>query len=158
MSDTIITDVRNSLARVDGPTATREDVLAALDFAKRLREIAAELSRQAEAGAIAWIDAHGPITEGELRWYVGTNRTHKCRDVRGTLAALLEATGGDLDRVAECLSSSAWKPGAAKAVLPDADAWFETVETPDLKTGKPERRLQKADANFTPQRVTAAPT
>ena len=150
METDLITTVREAYAVLYDPGPTRDDVLKALDLSARLREVARELTEQVEAGAIAWVQAHGEIIDGDVRYYVGANKSVKCRDVKGTLGAVLEVTGGDLDAVIECLSSGAFKPAKTKALLGKrADEFFETTETMDLKTGaagKP--RLQKHDPRF----------
>jgi hypothetical protein len=146
----IIILARTSISTVESnPVATKEDVLTALNFTKRLRELAKELSDQAEAASIAWIQANGEIIDGDIRFYVAVNKTHKCKDVKATLAALLEKSGGDLDSVTECMSTNAWKPGETKKRLgDDADKFFETIEAADLKTGIGAKRLQKVDQKF----------
>lgn len=149
MQADIIIQSREAISAIENPVSTKDDVLTALGFTKRLREIAKELSDQAEAAAIAWIAANGEITEGNVRYYVAPNRTTKCKDVKATLAALLEVSGGDLDAVVECMSSGAWKPGETKKRLGDkAGDFFETTETGELKEGKPTKRLQKVDSTF----------
>jgi hypothetical protein len=148
-SQDIIILARQSISNIENPVATKEEVLIALNFTKRLRELAKELSDQAEAASIAWIQQNGEIIDGDVRFYVAPNKVTKCLDVKATLGAVLEVSGGDLDAVTECLSSSAWKHGATKKMLGDkADQFFETVETADLKTGIGAKRLQKVDQKF----------
>ena len=149
-SQDIIILARTAISTVESnPVATKEDVLTALNFTKRLRELAKELSDNAESAAIQWIQQNGEIVDGDIRFYVAPNKVTKCLNVKGTLGAVLESSGGDLDAVAECLASSAWKHGATKKMLGDkADEFFETVETADLKTGIGAKRLQKVDQKF----------
>ena len=150
METDLIRTCTDAACAIIEPDATRDQVLAALDFTARLREVARELTEQVEVGAIAWVQAHGDIEDGEKRYYVAPNKSVKCLDVKGTLGAVLEVAGGDLDAVIECLSSGAFKPAKTKALLGErADEFFETTETADLKTGaagKP--RLQKFDPKF----------
>lgn len=129
---------------------SQENVLLALGYAKRLRELAKELTDQAEQAAIGYIKEHGEFAVGETRYYVGVRKDTKCKDAKAVLAAVLEVTGGDLDAVNECLSSGAWKPGATKKVLGDAAVQhFETVEVGELREGKAVPRLQVVNTAFT---------
>lgn len=146
----MIDDVRIAISTIENPLATKDEVLLALNFVKRLKEVAATLNEQAEKAAIEWIQANGEIVEGDTRYYVAPNKVHKCKDTKGVLAALLTASGGDLDAVAECFASGAWKSGETKKRLGEiADTFFKTVETLDLKTGVAKPRLQKVNTAFT---------
>lgn len=146
----MIDDVRIAISTIENPLATKDEVLLALNFVKRLKEVAATLNEQAEKAAIEWIAANGEIVDGDVRYYVAPSKVHKCKDTKGVLAALLQASDGDLDAVAECFASGAWKPGETKKRLGDvADTFFETVATPDLKTGVAKPRLQKVNTAFT---------
>lgn len=147
------------------PEVAADEALQAMEFVATLKGIAKELGDKVEAAAIAWIEANGDLVKGEERYYVGPNKTTKCKSPRGTLEALLKATGGDFDAVVACLSAGAFKHGACREILAGdeyADL-FETKETADLKTGKPGgKRLQKHDprwikggAGGTPQRAPA---
>lgn len=149
----IIIEAREAISTIsDNPVATRDDVLTALNFTRRLRELARELTDQAEAAAIEWINQNGEFTDGDTRYYVAPNKAHKCKSVKDTLAAVLEVSGGDLDTVVKCLSSSAWKPGETKKTLGDrADEFFETVETAELRTGVGAKRLQAVNTKFLPK-------
>ncbi len=140
----------SALARLGTDLTTKDDVLSALTFCKRLREIASDLSAQAEKGAMGFIEANGDIVDGEKRYYVAPNKTTKCVDLRGTMAALLTAAGGDEEVVYGCMSASAWKHGAVKKNLPPEvyEKLFETKETKGLEEGKPTKRLQTFDPEF----------
>jgi hypothetical protein len=131
-------------------TAASEQVLAAMNCVAAFKEAARDLSERMEAATIAWIGHNGDLVDGDIRYYVGPNKSTKCLDLPGTLRALLEVSGGDLDAVVEVLSSGAFKPAKAKEVLGErADGLFETKETTDLKTGKATGpRLQKSDPRF----------
>lgn len=145
----IVEDTRIAISNIENPLATRDEVLTALNIVARLKELAKELGEQAERAAIEWINVNGEIVDGDMRFYVAPNKTHKCKDTKGVLAALLEESGGDLDAVAECFASGAWKPGETKKRLGDrANQFFETVETPDLKTGVAKPRVQKVNTAF----------
>lgn len=81
--------------------------------------------------------------KGEKRLYIGTDKKTRNPNPTDTLARLLTATGGDLNAVAECLSSGAWKPGACREVL--GDEWgscFTVEEVASIETGAPKRVLK----------------
>ena len=99
--------------------------------------------------AIAWINnANGPLRiGGDTFLTVGHTRVVKCLDVRQTMHALLRQVGGDVDAVAELLSSDAWKHGACRRTLPAAefDRLFATQVRARLVDGRPEERLVLVD-------------
>lgn len=140
----------DAIESITNGTATSEQVLAAMNYTGLVKEAARDLSERMEAATIAWIGKNGDLVDGDIRYYVGPNKSTKCLDLPGTLRALLEVSGGDLDAVVEVLSSGAFKPGKAKEVLGEkADGLFETKETTDLKTGKATGpRLQKRDPRY----------
>jgi len=149
MSDLIQT-ARASIDRVLHGEATAEDVLATIDVIDALKALTRDLSAKSEAAIIKWIDQHGQIERGEVRYYTGPNKTVKCRNHEATVEAVLSAAGGDVATLARCLSSSAWKAGAVRELLPpdEMDGLFEVVVSKDLKTGAPLKRLQKIDGRF----------
>lgn len=118
---------------------------------QRLREIGNLLDEQ----LLAWMDANGDlIVDEQTRLYIGTKKTVKCRDVGACLAALEEAAGGEIEKVVECLSSSAWKHGACRQLLgPEKyeKCFAETVEQ-DVKTGKPIKAICESN-QYTQKRI-----
>lgn len=81
---------------------------------------------------------------GERRLYVANDKRTKCPNKTAALLAIVEAVGGDLDQVANTLSSDAFKPGACKVVLGQRyDECFVTEEVPDIKTGSPKRIVRQ---------------
>ena len=122
---------------------------------QRLREIDDLLTEQ----LLAWMGQNGDLVVSEdVRLYPGTKKTTRCNDVRACLEALIDASHGELDQVAGCLASSAWKHGACRIVLDEKwDRHFtETVEA-DVLTGKP-RRVVAESNEFTRKRLAKPPT
>lgn len=90
------------------------------------------------------------IVVGPIRYYAGIKKETKCIDHAKALAALFEACGGDVDRVAECIASNGLKHGACKGVLTDKyDQHFKVEEKPELKEGVPKKSLLQINENFT---------
>jgi len=146
----LIQTARASIDRVLHGDATAEDVLATIDVIDALKALTRDLAARSEAAIIAWIEQHGQIERGEVRYYTGPNKTVRCLNHEATVEAVLSASHGDLAAVARCLSSSAWKAGAVRELLPpdEMDGLFEVVVSKDLKTGAPLKRLQKVDGRF----------
>lgn len=95
------------------------------------------------------VETHGePLietAEGPKRLYVTVDKVTKCNSPAETLAGMLDNTGGDLDAVARCLSSGAWKPGACRGVL--GGEWrrhFTVEERKSLKEGSARKVLRLA--------------
>lgn len=160
MNEIVVTDPRrdtvgsviDALARLGTDECTVDDVLGAINFHDRLKQVSKELGEQLEAAAVRFIRAHGDIVCGTVRYYVGVDKTVKCRDVKVTLDHMLNSAGGDLDRVVNCLSANAFKPGACKEVLSEED-WakcFDTTSKDTLEEGKAPKApgLKKIDTKF----------
>ncbi len=149
MSD-IIQSTRNSIDRLLEADATSEDFLIAQAVLARVGEIYRELKEKVEAASIDFIERKGQVEDGEIRYYVGVNKTTKCKHLGLTCKALLDAVGGDVETMVTLLSTAAFKPGACREVLGDDwQKYFETEETKDLKTGAPShKRLKKTNERF----------
>lgn len=132
----------------DAPMA---QVVATMDKLKAFQQTLNEYKRLMEDGVIDWIKKNGEIEVGDLRLYVGEERKIKCRDFKGTLEAILSASGGDMEALVSCLSSNAFKPGACRETLPPSkyrDLFVTTVE-PDLKKGiAKKQKLLSVNKNF----------
>lgn len=138
---------------VEQGLATQTEVMQALAFKQKLGEICRAINFRFEQAAIAWIEKHGEITDGEKRYYVGTQTTRKCKDVNETVRTILE-TGGP-DALVRVLSTSCFKPASAMETLGEkANDLFETIVAKDLLTGKPKKRLKNTD----PKQLGAGPT
>ena len=126
------------------------DIRSALaELAQKVKEFRAEV----EQALIENIDAHGDISLGDKRLYVGTDRTYKCHDSRAVFVALLEATGGDETLMCEHLASGCWKPGACKVTLADRfSTLFSEDVAKDLKTGSAKRVVKTHDPAFAGKR------
>lgn len=141
-----LSDTTDLLARLDAMTPQEAGRFYAEVQALKARF--REWTALIDSGLIDYINEHGadiPIetAKGTKRLYVGNDRRTKCIDTKSALARLLGATGGDLNAVAECLASGAWKPGACRELL--GDAWGEVFiveEVPNLETGAPKRVLK----------------
>jgi hypothetical protein len=150
MSDLLTLDkVRNAIEVLNTDDATSDDALTALAFIGRLKELTRELNASVEQGVMEWIIRNGDLVDGEIRYYIGPEKKTKCNSNRQTLEAVLESVGGDMDAMAECLASDAFKPGACRTILGDSfEQHFTTTTKDDLKTGKPVRKLQRVDQKF----------
>lgn len=97
------------------------------EFSRRLGEVAAvkaeaqRLKDELEADMLDYAREHGAFEIGQTRYYVGRETKHE-RVVKPAtvLAGLLDATGGDLDAIGECLASAAWKQSSVRGTLTKA--------------------------------------
>lgn len=143
---TQLIDANDLLRRLDAMTPTE-----AGQFYANVQAVKANFRAwcgHVDGALIDYINDHRtdiPIVtaKGEKRLYVGIDKKTRNPNPTDTLARLLTATGGDLNAVAECLSSGAWKPGACREVL--GDAWgdcFTVEEVASIETGAPKRVLK----------------
>lgn len=151
----LIDSIKDGVAKLEDPAeqcnpASKELVASMLGEIDRLKQITRELAYKVEEIACGVITQHGDIVIGEVRYYVGPEKTTKCISKGGTLEALLDAKGGDFEAVCEMLSSDPFKYGAMRAAIGEEPfaKLFKTETKVDLKTGKPLRGLQKADGRF----------
>ena len=139
-----IIPVPNALIQVEEGTADRDTFLAALNGVECIGREARALKDRWEKAAIAWINEHGEVECGDVRWYVGQETARYVTDPKALMEDILTETGGDLGSLVACLSSQPFKPGACRTVLGNRmDRHFKTETKPDLKTGKPLKRLKK---------------
>lgn len=143
--------------RLEAGTGSEADVLTALNLHQRLKEVTKGLGYLVDDAAVQYINKHGDITCGNIRYYVGTTTYTKCKDVKGTLEMLMAVSGGDFGAMAECLASDAWKAGQSRVVLGDKfDTCFSTEKRMELKDGKPlapKKSLQKVNMDFQPKKL-----
>ena len=129
---------------------TQDDVVKALDLCQNPKAVVRELDAQIEAAVIQWINQNGDIEVGDIRYYVGTEKTTKCIDPRRTLEAVFDAVGADFDSFLGTLVSQPFKPATTRTIVGDdvADSLFVTSTQEDVKTGKPRKRLQVSNEKF----------
>jgi uncharacterized protein YpmB len=151
MSDNAIAVIeKECLAIADN--LTNDQVMAIYD---RICFYSREIKRikdLAETAVMEWIKANGDLNAGNgIRYYVGTDKTTKCKDVAATVEAILVAVEGDAKRFTDILSANAIKHGAAKKVLPPEvyEQLFEVVVRETLEEGKPKTKLVRFDEKFT---------
>jgi hypothetical protein len=132
---------------VNAGTATADDVSAAMDELSALKTLLKTLEAGTEAAAAAFVTANGPVRMGKIEWRMTTAKTIKCNDPAATMGTLLELT--DVDTLADCLSSNAFKVAPVRNVLgPAFDEHFTTTAKQDLE-GKPLKELTRIDTTFT---------
>lgn len=147
-----MTDIQQCDASVTaiGPDAPVESVVETICLIDGMMSRIKDLKAQLESRAVEWIKANGEFAIGDVRYYVGTPKVTKCRDVRGAVESVLELTGGDLGRLVDCLASGALKHGTVRKLMDELgatarfDELFDVTYDEALKEGK----LQKADVKF----------
>jgi hypothetical protein len=132
------------------PTSSIEQIADNLGKLKALAERARELKKQFDEQLLEYIEANGDVTIGEVRYYAGYEKETKCVNVAGAMLALLHEVGGDMEVACSHLSSSPLKHGAVKKVLPPEmyDQFFVTSLKPDLKEGKPVKKVLAVKPEF----------
>ncbi len=119
---------------------------------------AREMTAAFEKDCIEWIKANERDIEytvddkgHKMRMYLGHPSSTKSENVRETVRQLEIHSGGDLDAVQSCFSSSAIKPGAAKKILPP-EVWaqcFKVTVRDKLETGEvAPKELQQFNDTF----------
>jgi hypothetical protein len=121
-----------------GPLASLEDADRALAMLAAAKAWIKDREAELKDALFQFVSAQGGrVTIGEVEFRIGFETDNRCRDVRAAAQALLEASGGDWDVFAACLSANAIKPGEARHVL--QEKWgdhFDSVKKDKLKTGE----------------------
>lgn len=132
------------------------EVLGKLENLKRFVRDADKLFEQA---AINYIQEHGPVECGTMKYWIGHDSKTTCIDQDGAVSLLLglglpEGTTDlplDPSALLSCLSSNAVKTGAFKKAVGEENwaQFFKTEKVDTLESGeKLPKRLQKADTKF----------
>lgn len=157
LRDTTLERLEVFISDLDDQSAA-DDVLLWLDRAGAFLSAAKAVNDAVQKRAIAWITVNGPLRVGDVLFVVEHQRTTRCRDVRATLHAAVEALSGDLDAVATLLAANAWKHGACRGSLPQAvyDSLFETQVRSRLASGATApKELIRIDERWTRTRKPA---
>lgn len=147
--------LRNAVDNIS-PEMPLEVLLAFEDQVSFFKQFMKELSNTLKDRLYEWIEANGEINLPEMnkRYYNAQETKTKCRDKKALIEALLDATKGDIEALAELLSSDPFKQGACK--IPLGDKWddhFEVVLVNKGKTGKPKPPTTiKVDTTFLPKK------
>jgi hypothetical protein len=170
-----ISDQASDLSKCDA-LALRNDLISGIPFQSteaidvffaridQLSKFVSTVKKLAELGAIQFIKEQcptGDFIESGIRYYVGKEKTTKCKDVGAFLEKMLVV--GDVEAIKSMLASGAWKHGAAEQELHRLNLddiyreFFETKEVPDLKTGKPKHKLNRLDPKFAKAKVLGDP-
>jgi len=147
-----------NLMRLWDETVSRLGANARLE---RLMDVMDQLTEQARAvkylkaefdkKMVEWINANGDITLGDIRYYVGTTKKIKPKvDASTIIMDLIETHKGDIAAAIDATVASGWcRYGEVRKVRPEKfDEWFETEVVMDVKTGKPKKSVQRADAKY----------
>lgn len=149
---TAIREVLNGEIAALGIDSNPADILTLRNrlafFVTMAKELKARLDDEV---FVQWLIHNGDLEVGDTRFYAATDKTTKLdKPMRAAIEELMEATGGDMDRFCELLSSSAIKHGACKKVL-DENKWremFRVEESQKVEEGKPKRRVQEINQKF----------
>jgi len=141
----------DAIGVIETGLATREEFVAAQAFVKKLGEIQRAIRHRWEQAAIAWIEQNGEITEGEIRYYVGSETKVKCVSAPLAWKAILAAVDGDEEKAITAFKSEPFKPSVAKKLLDkQADKHFVSKTEKSLETGKPLKKLKAVNPKFLP--------
>lgn len=157
MLDIVATKTLSPVERAVLTITTDASTNDVLDVYTRFGAFKSELKRLdelMEAAIIEWIKANGDLVmtypDGNAkRFYVGATKTTKCINPSGTLDALLESAGGDLQRVIDCLSSGCFRYAAVKKVIGE-EKWgglFKVESSDSLEEGSA-KKLKVFDSRF----------
>ena len=153
--DTAIAPIVRLVAQLDGGVDTFDVLPNAMGLIEEVIRRCRELKSEVERHAVGYISIHGEQHIGPVRYYVGVTKTYKPRTLVEAVEAILDASGGDMARFTDCLSSNALKAGATRKMFADAgcperfDAVFEASEEQELREGKVKQpTLQKFDPTF----------
>jgi hypothetical protein len=132
------------------------EVINAINFVAQAAKEARRLFESAMEQRIR--ETGQEIVVGDIRYYLGTEKKTTCKNPSATIRAILEAAGGDEDRLIQCLSANWVKPGTTRKMFeefgcPDQfDALFDVQIRSELKEGKPVKKLLSVNTKFVPSK------
>jgi hypothetical protein len=138
--------------------AGEEEIVNWLNLTEVLLQRAREIRHRMEQVAVEWIQLHGPLAVGDIRYSVGCPKTVRCLDVARCLRLVLAGCGGDVDGVAAYLRADPWKYGSVRSLLGESEfeQAFRSEWKPKLVEGRPQRQLQQTNTRFLPHKNPAA--
>lgn len=133
-----------------GSKSTREELFAALNAAEWLIARARSIDRIMKQLAIGWIDENGEFDIGPMHYSVGFSISVKCLNVQQTGRAVLEAAGGEIDRLLSVLVAQPFKYSAVRNCIEKKlyNTLFMPYRSGRLINGVPERLLKRSDPTF----------
>ena len=118
-------------------------------FAKFAKDLSKRWGERADEMLKTYIETTGkPVYVGEIKFYVGVPKTTKNNSVTKTAEWFY---ANEFDRLGEALSSSAFKHGACKKIMPP-DVYaehFTESSAPELVEGKTPKKLIEHNQAFT---------
>lgn len=141
--------LRHVLATDDADTVAQK-----IDWMEAFKEWSKRVIAQMNEAAKEWIIENKPVQVGQtLYWAAPVKKDPKCIHLKTAIEKLLEACGGDIEKLAEHISSDGIKYGAASKTLDKAtyeSLWIreEPIELLSDDAAKARKRLQKAPAQF----------
>lgn len=133
---------------MDCPVDSIAELLDRVSYVKqKIRHVDALL----EDKMLCIIEERGDITVGTIRFYEGEKNTTKANSNAEVFDRVLQLSGGDLDiAFRDYMAASPFKYSAIKAAIPkhEFNALFTVTAVPELREGKPVRRLMKFDSRF----------
>lgn len=133
----------------------RDSIAAKLAMMEAIWQWAKDAKSAIEQSAIERLkEIGGSVRVGEICYWVGREKKDpKCVNIKATVEALMDATGGDFEKFCQHLSANAIKHGAAKKTLgPDEFARLFRQETVDKLQSGGEAEAAKAE-----QKLLSAP-
>lgn len=157
--ETPLSLLRGRIEAIDADTPADDlaAVVCTVDFwDEQMKLLKAALSER----KLEWLKNDGKPRElviGETRHVLVNKKKVVCPDKLGTLTALFDAAGGDMEKVADCIASAGLKHGACRTVLGDAYAnHFDEIVEIDEETKKPRKQVLALNEKFIRKGVSNA--
>lgn len=128
-----------------GPDDNPETIIMKLSRLRIFGEIYQQYRRSLHDSIVDWIDEFGEFEMGDIRYYAGTTKTWKCRDVEAVVEHML--TNYSIEDLISLLVAQPFKRRIAMAKNVDPNL-FESTQTSELKEGKPRRTVQTVNRKW----------
>lgn len=127
-----------------------EQIIVGLNLTALLVSRVKTIRRNLEQIAVEWIEIHGPIDMGDIRYIVGHPKVVSCTAVVRCTHMVLESCGGDVDALTECFSSVPYKYGSVRRLIGDEQFGqvYREERRPKLVEGKVQPQLLRIDQRF----------
>lgn len=146
--------ISDALSAITNGNASLDQLMLCRNMIDLLMEFAKAADKAWDARMFAYVQINGSVVVGPITYYIARPSSVKDRGVGTTFQIVMDAAEGDVDKIAGCLSTNAWKHGAVKKLLKESgqiekyDLCFVKVTAKDRLGKEKPKQLQRLDTTF----------
>lgn len=133
---------------------THDEVLQRLQAADRLAQLIRAYRSDLSDAIVSWIDTHGDLECGPIRYYTGSRKTTKCIDVGTVVEQVL--TDYSVEELIRAMTSQPFKHSNVERLLSRElyGQCYETTYERVMREGVAKKTLKRLDTRFVQKKDT----